>query len=522
MQENSGESRERKPDDKGNKRSKDSGAKRRDGEPRRSGDYRDRRDSVDGEKREYRGRSSSRDGERREYRGRSSDGGERREYKPRGERSDYRGRREESNRGDRSERPRREFGDRNRNRDDRPRREFSDRDRNRDDRPRREFGDRDRGRDDRSDRPRREFGDRDNRGSGSRERSWKPAGAPGWKKDDRNRDDRPRREYGDRDRSRDDRPRREYGGRDRNRDDRPRREYSDRDDRRRDDRRRDDWQDRPRRERSGDSEWRKPDNEESFKRVRRDPELEFPEDLQLSDLEPQVRASLKTLSKENADEVAKHLVMVQNLLDVNPELAHKHALAAFSRAARLGVIRETLAMTAYSVGDFALALKELQAHKRISGSNEYIGLMVDSERGMGRPEKALQLGRSVDSSTLTKEGKVNLAIAMSGAKLDLGDAEGALLELEIPELNPKDAHPWSVGLYGAYAEVLRELGREQEAQKWHDIAEKAYQVFFAVDEVLEVEEVVEDEEVEDSEGSSEVDEEAEVEQPNVVEETEGE
>src|SRR5690606_38329485 len=104
----------------------------------------------------------------------------------------------------------------------------------------------------------------------------------------------------------------------------------------------------------------------------------------------------------------------------------------------------------------------------------------------------------------------------------LGDAEGALLELEIPELNPKDAHPWSVGLYGAYAEVLRELGREQEAQKWHDIAEKAYQVFFAVDEVLEVEEVVEDEEVEDSEGSSEVDEEAEVEQPNVVEETEGE
>jgi len=229
--------------------------------------------------------------------------------------------------------------------------------------------------------------------------------------------------------------------------------------------------------------------------------------------------------------------MVQNLLDVNPELAHKHALAAFSRAARLGVIRETLAMTAYSVGDFALALKELQAHKRISGSNEYIGLMVDSERGMGRPEKALQLGRSVDSSTLTKEGKVNLAIAMSGAKLDLGDAEGALLELEIPELNPKDAHPWSVGLYGAYAEVLRELGRDEEAQKWHDIAEKAYQVFFAVDEVLEVEEVeevVESEETEefedfeesevaeeDSEVSSEVDEEIEIEHPNVVEEIEG-
>ena len=60
--------------------------------------------------------------------------------------------------------------------------------------------------------------------------------------------------------------------------------------------------------------------------------------------------------------------------------------------------RESLAITAYATGDFALALRELRTYRRISGSDDQIALMVDSERGVGRPDRALEVGRAVDKT----------------------------------------------------------------------------------------------------------------------------
>jgi hypothetical protein len=59
-------------------------------------------------------------------------------------------------------------------------------------------------------------------------------------------------------------------------------------------------------------------------------------------------------------------------------------------------VRETLAITAYATGDYALALRELRTYRRISGKDDQIALMVDSERGVGRPDRALEVGRAVD------------------------------------------------------------------------------------------------------------------------------
>ena len=56
------------------------------------------------------------------------------------------------------------------------------------------------------------------------------------------------------------------------------------------------------------------------------------------------------------------------------------------------------AITAYAIGDYALALRELRTYRRISGSDDQIALMVDSERGVGRPDRALEVGRAVDRS----------------------------------------------------------------------------------------------------------------------------
>ncbi|TCK64658.1 hypothetical protein [Curtobacterium sp. PhB136] len=188
--------------------------------------------------------------------------------------------------------------------------------------------------------------------------------------------------------------------------------------------------------------------------------------MQARDLHPQARAELKTLSKDNADWVAKHLVTAALLVDEDPELANQHALSAARRAGRVAVVRETAAITAYRLGDFSTALRELRTYRRISGRNDQLPMMVDCERGLGRPERALELGRSVDRAALEPGVQVELAIAMSGARLDLGDPTAALGELEIPQLDPSTAYSWSPALYSAYAATLEELGRQDEADEW--------------------------------------------------------
>lgn len=207
----------------------------------------------------------------------------------------------------------------------------------------------------------------------------------------------------------------------------------------------------------------------------------MPDDVEPRDLDKVARGELKTLSKENADWVAKHLVMAGRLIDEDPEEAHKHALSAGRRAGRISVVRETIAITAYQVGDYALTLRELRTYRRISGRDDQLPLMVDSERGLGRPERALELGRSVDVSTLDAQVRVSLAIAMSGARLDLGQPQAALGELEIPQLDRTKAFSYSPALFAAYGTVLEDLGRPDEGEKWLELADRAEDALAALE-----------------------------------------
>jgi hypothetical protein len=164
-----------------------------------------------------------------------------------------------------------------------------------------------------------------------------------------------------------------------------------------------------------------------------------------------------------------------------------------------------VAITAYAVGDFALALRELRTHRRITGSDEQLPLIVDSERGVGRPDRALEEGRAVDLSTLSVSVRVQLAIAMSGARLDLGQTERALQELEIPEADPDRAFEWSPALFSARAAVLEELGRTDEAAEWERRAEIAANALDAAAGVADREVIVVEEiELIDDEGGVDV------------------
>ncbi len=221
----------------------------------------------------------------------------------------------------------------------------------------------------------------------------------------------------------------------------------------------------------------------------------LPEDVTPQDLPTAARNELKTLSKENAEQVARHLAMAARLIDDDPQRAHEHALAASRSAGRIAIVRETVAITAYALGDFALAVRELRTYRRISGRDDQIALLVDSERGVGRADRALEVGRAVDRAALPTEVRVELAIAMSGARLDMGEPERALQELDIPELDPDRAFSWSPGLFAARAAVLEELGRGEEAVQWQRRAEIAAEALGALDADLEVIEIDEVEEI---------------------------
>lgn len=322
------------------------------------------------------------------------------------------------------------------------------------------------------------------RASGDRPFSSRPA---------RDADARPRRQGDDRPRfprrDGDSRPPRTGGGdrpynsrpaRDGSRPDRPR---GDRPDRPRSDR---PYGDKPRGEWKPDGGERRPFREEmtpdellrmELRPVRErhdDPEIDA--DLDWKELHPQARNELKALTPENAEFVALHLAMAARLIEVDPERAHQHAISASRRGGRIPAVRETLGLTAYTIGDFALALRELRTFRRISGSLDQVALEVDCERGLERPERGLELARSIDRTKLSDVAAVNLAIAMSGARLDQGKAMLALAELEIPQLKPDTAFAYSPGLFMAYAEVLDELDRSREAEQWRaraDVAQSA-------------------------------------------------
>ena len=77
------------------------------------------------------------------------------------------------------------------------------------------------------------------------------------------------------------------------------------------------------------------------------PEPAVPDDVEPGDLEWSARAELRALGRANAENVARHLVMTQRLLDNDPHAAYEHARYAASHAGRVAVVRETAGIAAY-------------------------------------------------------------------------------------------------------------------------------------------------------------------------------
>ncbi len=154
--------------------------------------------------------------------------------------------------------------------------------------------------------------------------------------------------------------------------------------------------------------------------------------------------------------------MVGRLLDTEPELAYEHAQAAVRRAGRVDVVREAAGLAAYRTERYAEALRELRTVRRLNGSSEHLAIMADCERGLGRPERALALAQEPEAETLDPEARIELAIVVSGARLDLGQAEAAVAALSTDDVRAGTGLV-AIRVAQARSSALEAAGRADEA-----------------------------------------------------------
>jgi tetratricopeptide (TPR) repeat protein len=192
----------------------------------------------------------------------------------------------------------------------------------------------------------------------------------------------------------------------------------------------------------------------------------IPDDISAKDLDRQTRDQLRNLPEKLAERIAKHLVMAGLLIDEDPETAHRHALAARARSQRTAVIREAVGETAYAAGNFAEALAELRTARRLSGRQDYVPMMADCERALGRPEKALGYDTPAIRESLTDAGRIELSIVIAGARRDMGQIAAALRVLESEPLQTPSRAEWVARLRYAYADTLLAAGRRDDAVEW--------------------------------------------------------
>ncbi len=168
--------------------------------------------------------------------------------------------------------------------------------------------------------------------------------------------------------------------------------------------------------------------------------------------------------------VAGHLLLAGQLIDDDPEAAYGHAEAARRRAARLPIVREATAETAYAAGHYDVALSEFRALRRMTGMSDYLPVMADCERALGRPQAAIKLAKESRRLTLEPALQIEMIIVESGARADLDQpAEGLrLLAQAVSRTGGRAAAPSTplARLHYAYADALLHDGQELEARQW--------------------------------------------------------
>jgi len=289
---------------------------------------------------------------------------------------------------------------------------------------------------------------------------------------DKPRSDKPRSDRPSSDRPRNDRPGYDRSSSDRSRSDKPRRDRPSSDRPRSDRPRRDDRDDRGRSERSDSNRYPSRDRSDEEARESRGPWI--PEEILFEDLDKSVRFELQTLPESLQERVGRHLLAAEMAIaDDDMETALAHSRQAKKLAGRVAVVREANGTIEYLAGEYAAALNELRAVRRMTGSNDFVAMMADCERGLGRPERAIEFLKSIPTKELAPDTAIEALMVNAGARADMGQIDAALLMLNVGSLTSLPAGDLRARMQESYSDLLDKAGRTAEAREWRGKALKS-------------------------------------------------
>lgn len=178
-----------------------------------------------------------------------------------------------------------------------------------------------------------------------------------------------------------------------------------------------------------------------------------------------LRAELKSLPKGLADTIAAHIIAAGQLIDVDPELAFRHAEAARRRAGRIPLVREAAAETAYAAGRYDIALREFRAIRRMNGGDDLIPVMADCERALGRYHDALELLSSLKKRQLSGDLATEALLVEAGTRGDMGQIQEQRRLLTNAIAHQVGSKTSQARLRYAYAETLVKAGQRLQARE---------------------------------------------------------
>jgi len=162
--------------------------------------------------------------------------------------------------------------------------------------------------------------------------------------------------------------------------------------------------------------------------------------------------------------------------------AVRYAARAKELAPRDSTVRETLGVAAYRVGDWATALTELRAFRRMSGEATHLPIEMDVLRALGRPADVVTTWKHLAESDATpavmKEGRVVYAsFLLDSSRPDEAYAMVRPRRLKSDPL-PEDLRVWYVAARAAAA-----TNRGDEARRLRNAILEADPAFPGMDEL---------------------------------------
>ncbi len=224
--------------------------------------------------------------------------------------------------------------------------------------------------------------------------------------------------------------------------------------------------------------------------ARRPNEPRMPKGITWDMLSAQDKARLRGLSKEHAENIGLHMLAAYMLEDVDQDWALEHAHWVASQASRIEAARETLGLIAYRAGKYKLAARELRTALRMNGETDYLPLIADCERGMGRPQKALEVGDSDMAQALRGPEKVEMMLVMAGAYADMKKYDKAIKIVDLLLKAQGISGEYRMRAAQAKQYFLEEAGDISAARNMDDLVRKMEEVYADKDVTTDPDELI--------------------------------